>query len=415
MNSKIKSIMALGMSVAMIASLCAAPSITASADKPAVTLTLWGSQDDQSMLQSMAKNFAKTHNDASYTIKLGVCGEDVARTTVLKDLDAAADVYAFASDQTAALESAGALTPVTIDTKKITSANSPASIGACSVGKQLYAYPSSANSFFLYYNKSMLTSSDIKSLEKIMTKNLKKGVANFAMNLTSGWYEASFFQTAGCKLFGDSGTLPTQCDFNNKKGMAAATYMMNLVAKGSKFVDYGTNFDSDVIQNFKDGKLASAVSGTWNASKIQQVLGSNYAACKLPSIKINGKSTQMKNFASFKCYGVNSHSKNLKNAMELAEFLTNQDNQKVRFASRGFTPTNTALAKDKKALASNPAVAAEAAQTQFSILQPSIDQMSNFWTPMQSLGTSIENHKTTSATLQSDLNKLTAAILAKLK
>jgi arabinogalactan oligomer/maltooligosaccharide transport system substrate-binding protein len=123
----------------------------------------------------------------------------------------------------------------------------------------------------------------------------------------------------------------------------------------------------------------------------------------------------MKNFASFKCYGVNTHSKYIKNSMELAEYLTNQANQKIRFQTKGYTPTNTALAKDKTALASNPAVAAEAAQTQYSILQPSIDQMSNFWTPMASLGSSIENHKTTKATLQSDLNKLVTAILAKLK
>jgi arabinogalactan oligomer/maltooligosaccharide transport system substrate-binding protein len=418
MNSKMKRVLALGMSVAMMATLCVAPSISASAAKKAkanVTLTLWGSQDDQAMLKTMTANFKKQFTDNNYTFKLGVCGESDAKTNVLKDLDTAADVYAFATDQTATLESAGALTPVTIDTSKITKANSASSISACTIGKQLYAYPSSANSFFLYYDKSKLTASDVTSLETILAKKTASGVKNFSMNFNgNGWYGASFFFTAGCTLFGNTGRDATRCTFNNKNGLLAANYMIKLVAN-TKFVDYGsTNSDSLIVQNFKDGKLASAVSGTWNATKVQAALGKNYAAAKLPTIKINGRAAQMRAFASFKAYGVNSHSKHLKAAMELAEFLTNQANQKLRFQTKGYTPTNKVLSADKKALASNPAVAAEAAETQYAILQPSIDQMNNFWTPMGALGTSITDKKTTSATAQSDLNKLVKGILAKI-
>lgn len=390
------------------------PSSSSAAPKD-ITLTLWGSQDDQAMLKTMADNFTKTHTDNNYTIKLGVCGEDVAATTVLKDVDAAGDVFAFASDQLATLQTAGALLPITIDTDKIKSDNTAASVTAATVDSQLYAYPSSADTYFLYYDKKYLKDSDVTSLENIMSKQLPSGVKNFAMNLNNnGWYVASFFLAAGCKVFGQSGTDPTQCDFNSANGLAGATYMLSLVSQKSKFVDWGANFDSLLAQNFKNRTIAAAVSGTWNAAKIQQALGSDFGATKLPTIKLSGKDTQMGSFANFKLYGVNAHSKNPAAAMALAEFLTNQDNQKIRFEQRSFAPTNTALSSDSSALASNVAVAADALQNKYATLQPSIKQMSNFWTPVGSLGTTMENGKTTSATLQKDLDNMVKSVLAKL-
>jgi len=105
-------VLAVLMTVTLVAGCAPKP-------KPTVALTLWGSADDQAMLQTMADSFKAAHTDKDYTITLGVCGEDVAKDTVLKDLDAAADVFAFASDQIAALQGAGALLPVTVNTDAI--------------------------------------------------------------------------------------------------------------------------------------------------------------------------------------------------------------------------------------------------------------------------------------------------------
>jgi len=130
MFGNVKRILALVLVVILAATLVTG---CAPKPKPVVALVLWGSQDDQAMLQTMADSFKAAHTDTDYTITLGVCGEDVAKDTVLKDLDAAGDVFAFASDQIAALQSAGALLPVTIDTEAIKTANSPASVTAATV------------------------------------------------------------------------------------------------------------------------------------------------------------------------------------------------------------------------------------------------------------------------------------------
>ena len=412
MFGNMKRILALVLVVAMtvaIVSGCAPKPI------PVVALTLWGSQDDQAMLQTMADSFTAAHTDKTYTITLGVAGEDVAKDTVLKDLDAAGDVFAFASDQIAALQSAGALLPVTIDTAAITAANSPASVTASTVDGQLVAYPSSADTYFLYYDKKYLSDAEAGSLETIMSKSQPTGVTNFAMNLSNGWYIASFFFAGGCKLFGDTGTDPTVCDFNNAGGLAAGQYMIKLVADKKKFADYGANYDSTMCQNFKDRKLAAAVSGTWNATKVQEALGTDYGATKLPTININGSDVNMGSFANFKLYGVNSHTKSPADAMALAEWVTNQANQLVRFQTRSFAPTNVTVAADTATLSSNLAVAADALQGKFATLQPSIKQISNYWTPAAALGTSIETGKTTASTLQKDLDALVKQILAALQ
>jgi len=412
MFGNMKRILALVLVVAMTVALvsgCAPKPI------PVVALTLWGSQDDQAMLQTMADSFTAAHTDKTYTITLGVAGEDVAKDTVLKDLDAAGDVFAFASDQIAALQSAGALLPVTIDTAAITAANSPASVTASTVDGQLVAYPSSADTYFLYYDKKYLSDAEAGSLETIMSKSQPTGVTNFAMNLSNGWYIASFFFAGGCKLFGDTGTDPTVCDFNNAGGLAAGQYMIKLAADKKKFADYGANYDSTMCQNFKDRKLAAAVSGTWNATKVQEALGTDYGATKLPTININGSDVNMGSFANFKLYGVNSHTKSPADAMALAEWVTNQANQLVRFQTRSFAPTNVTVAADTATLSSNLAVAADALQGKFATLQPSIKQISNYWTPAAALGTSIETGKTTASTLQKDLDALVKQILAALQ
>lgn len=412
MLGKMKKIFAMGISLTVTAMLLGG--FTAAA-KPTVNMTLWGSQADQVMLKSLVKQFQAAHPDKVYNIKLGVCGEDVAKTNVLKDIDTAADVFAFASDQIASLQSAGALMPVTIDTAKIKAANTAASVGAATVDGQLYAYPASSDTFFLYYDKRIFKDKDVASLESIMAKKLPAGSTNFAMCVSNGWYISSFFFAAGCELFGPNGTDPTKCDFNNANGVAAAKYMMWLTSQTSKFKDWAANHDTNIVQNFKEGKLGAAVSGTWKANDVKAALGANYGATKLPTIKLNGKDVNMGSMANFKLYGVNSHSKVAADAMALAEFLTGQNGQVVRFRMRGYSPVNLELTKQSKVLNMNLAVGACAKQGKYATLQSSINQIGNYWTPAEAFGKSIESGKTTDATVQSDLDKLVEQILAKIK
>ena len=87
----------------------------ASGDKEKVSLTVWGAEEDQSLLQEMTDSFKKQYADkADFDIQIGVQSESTAKDTVLTDVTAAADVYAFADDQINDLVKAGALQEITL-------------------------------------------------------------------------------------------------------------------------------------------------------------------------------------------------------------------------------------------------------------------------------------------------------------
>ena len=377
-----------------------------------VSLTVWGSQEDQEMLKQMCDDFAAANPDKKYTFTYGVVSEADAQKEVIKDISAAADVFAFASDQTATLVDAGALYRVTKNKDQIIAENTEASISAASINDELYGYPYVSDTYFMYYDKSKLSEDDVKSIEGIMSKDIEGVSTNFAFDTDNGWYQTAFFFGAGCKLFGDDGTDPTQCDFNNERGYMVGEYLIDLVNNPK----YGSNFDDSLVKaGFADGTLAAAVSGTWNASEIQASLGDNYAATKLPEFTLsNGETVQMGSMANFKIMGVNSETKNPLEAMALAEWLTNKDNQKLRFEKRSFAPTNVELANDTETMNSNIAIGALAQQAKFSTVQTSIPQCQNFWTPAEAFGQEIIAGTCTKDNLQEKLDAYVSSVLATL-
>lgn len=378
-------------------------------NKKTVTLRLWGAQDDKQMLLDLIEEFKKTHTNKNWDIKLSFVGEDDAATEILKDVSAAADVFSFSSDQIATLKKAGALYRVT--NPEIKTRNSKTSVEAATIDGSLYAYPSSSDTFFLYYDKAILSDEDVKSLEKILSKNTPDTITNFAMKIDDGWYSSSFFFTAGCTLFGKDGKDKTQCDFNSEKGVQAANYMIDL-ANNKKFANLD---DAKIKAGFKSRTLGAAVSGTWNAEDIKNSLGENFGVAKLPTINLNGENKDMISMANFKFYGVNAQTKFPEEAHELANFLTDRKAQETRFRVRSYAPTHNELASDTKTLSENKVVAALTEQSKHSILQTSIDQVSNFWTPAEAFGTGLIDGTINKSNVKEKLNTFVNAILSSIR
>lgn len=264
----------------------------------------------------------------------------------------------------------------------------------------------------MYYDKSKFTEEEVLSLDTMLAKNIDGITTNFAFDTDNGWYQSAFFFGAGCKLFGDSGSDPTQCDFNNDRGMLVGEYLIDLV----KNPKYGANFDDSLVKaGFADGSLAAAVSGTWNSGEIQASLGDNFAATKLPSITLsNGETVQLGGMANFKLVGVNAETKNPLDAMALAEFMTSYDNQLMNFTERSLAPTNVTLSADTEKLSANIAVSALAQQAQYATVQTSIPQAGNFWTPAEAFGQDIIAGAVTKDNLQEKLDQYVESVLSTL-
>lgn len=378
----------------------AAPTTTAG-PKETVTLKVWGSQEDQAMLQTMIDGFKAANTEANYVITLGVVGENDAKTKFLEDPAAAADVFQFANDQITDLVNAGALYEITRNKADIVSANLASSIEASTVNGKLYAMPSTAdNGYFLYYDKSVFTADDVMSLDKMLEVAIAKNKKVF-MDVSNGWYIASFFLGAGGKLTVVDGK--QQCDFNNANGVLAGEAIKAFTA--SKAFLTG---DDAVLTGGIGTTIAAGVSGTWNAEAISGKLGDNYAATKLPTFNLGGKQTQMSSFAGFKLVGVNSQTKFPVESMMLAEWLTNEANQITRFKTRQMGPSNikAAASADVKA---NIALAALAAQNAFAVSQKEV--LGNYWSPAEAFGTEMEA-KNYAKTVKQMLDDMVAQIIA---
>lgn len=375
-------------------------------------IKVWGSQEDQEMLKTIIASFKEDTPEAKdWTIETSVVSSADAKNEVLKDPAVAADVFEFASDQLVEMKDAGVLYRITKNKDTIVANNEANAVAAGTVDGELYGYPSTSNSFFMYYDKSKYTEEEVKSLDTMLAKDLGSGVTNFSMDLDNGWYTSSFFFGAGCTLFGEDGMDPAQCDFNNEKGVLAGDLILDLTANPK----VKNQDDALLLASFKDGKLGASVTGTWNAIAIQEYLGENFGVTTMPSMTLSdGSVLNPSTIVNYNLFGVNAQTKYPAEAMLFAEYLTNEKCQKIRFEERSSSPTNVNLINDTELLASNPAVAVLSQQVKTSTIQPSIAQMGNFWGPMEAFGQDCIAKAVTKENMQQKLDDMVKNILTTL-
>lgn len=369
-----------------------------------VALTLWGSADDQKMLGEMVEAFKQQNPDVNWNITLRVVGEDVAKDEVLKDLDAAADVFSIAHDQLGALVEAGTIYKNTKYAEAIKANDIPGAVTAASYGGEMYGYPSSAETYFLYYDKRVFNEEDVKSLDTMLAKDLADGVAPLGYDMGNAYFTGAFFLSNDCELFGPDGSDKATVTFNNAQGLEVANYLAGLKAKGVVAIDDGT-----AATQFQAGKLGAQVTGPWKAVAYQEALGENYGVAELPVVNFGSGDKHMKSFAGFKVLCVKSNTQYPLEAMALADFLTSQENQIKRFKDRSFLPVNTTAAQDP-AITADATIAATVAQLQYGIAMPSIPQMGKFWDPTAAFTKDAFEGKIPVADLQGKLDSLVSDI-----
>lgn len=400
---KFKKVLALGLVGAMAISMAACGKTSSSTDNggsgnagtsnETVSLRVWGGEEDQNLLKELVEKFKSTYPDQKFNIEIGVESEATAKDTILTDVEAAADVFAFASDQIVDLNNAKALANIEdMDAalqnyaKKsiadVKAANGEGSVEAASVGGKLMAFPmTGGNGYFLYYDSSVISEKDAATWDTLLAAADKAG-KKVGMTLASGWYDASFFYGAGFTTgLNDDGT--TAIDFNGTSkdgytGVQVTQSMLN-IASNKAFMAIA---DGDISNQIAGGTLAAVISGTWDAENAQKVFGDGYAATKLPTYTLDGKQVQQGSVSGYKLIGVNAYSKNVGWATVLAEFLTNEESQATRFEQRQLAPTNKKVAASDE-VSKNVAIAASAAQDAYGVIQT---VSAKYWDPTKTFG-----------------------------
>ena len=397
-------------------------------EKKKVTLTVWGSQEDQEMLKEMCAAYAAANPDKEYKFLFGVQGEGDAADKVLNDVTSGPDVFSFASDQINKLIAGGALARVGGDFEKfVKESNSATSVDAATVTlngeDQLYAYPMTEdNTLFLYYDKSVISADNVKTLGDLLDAAQAAGrKVHFKLN-DDGWYLSSFFfaypELKYDVTYNENMTeTGVSLNYNNAQGLAVMKALVQYVNHPALVIQTD---DSKLIAGFTpdaEGNVeaAAGVSGTWNAQSIQGLLGENMGVAKLPTVEIGGEERQLTTYMGCKLIGVNGYSQNKGEAHKLAMWLTNEQNQMKRFETRGFGPSNKVVAASA-AVQSNPVIAAVMEQAKFSRAQKSVP--GNYWTPMGALITPFIERKeagTLLAYTDAELQELLDALVAQIR
>lgn len=370
-----------------------------------ISLKVWCPEEEMEMTQELADSFQAAHPEYEITWDIAVVGIDEAGSNLTTDADTAADIFHIPSGSVAGLTESGHLLPIAYDLENIQSMYGQGAIDAATKDGMMYGVPYTPNSWFMYYNKSLYTEDEIKSLETMMAKDLGADSYNFSCQITNSWYIEAFFYAAGCELFGADGTDPNTCTWNDENGVAAGNYLIDLV-NNPKYVE-----DKDGIAGslFKEGKLGALCSGTWSYPEFKEVLGDDLGAAALPTININGADKNLSNFADYKLIAVKSNTAYPLAAQQFAECLAGEEAQLMRYKEAGAVPSCLSL-QDNPELSSDVASVALIAQTEYATPQPSISQVDAYWTPAQALGEGIFNGEITSANLQEKLDQCATAI-----
>lgn len=346
-------------------------------------ITVWAADAITELTKQQIEDFNKSNTDGiTFNATVEAVGEGDAATQMITDVEAGADIYCFAQDQFARLVQAGALSKLGTGAQEtVKSANDAAAVESASIDGELYAYPLTAdNTYFMYYDTSVVPESAVDSLDDIVAAcEAANKYIGFQVE-DSGWYMASFFFGAGCvsKWSTDvEGNWSVNDDFNSDKGLVAMKGMEKLM-HSPMFLNSSSAADLDA-------GAAVVISGTWDSSVARSVLGDNFGVTDLPQYTVDGQNYDLVSFSGFKLMGVKPQTDAAKSAAlhKLAQYLTGEECQLARFNSNGWGPSNTA-AQGAEDVKKDEILAAVFQQNTHSVVQGQVHD--SWWNITKGLG-----------------------------
>ncbi len=377
-------------------------------DSDTVSLTVWGAAEDEELLHEMIGGFEQQYRgQADFQITYQPQSESSCTNALMADLENGADVFAFADDQLNTLVAAGALDPVE-NADAVRASNLPEAVLAASVNDTLYALPLTAdNGYFLYYDRQYFSQEDIASLDRMLDIAAENG-KKVSMDWTSGWYLYALFGNTGLTVGLNDDGITNYCTWNSTDGKIKGTDVAQAMLEIAAHPGFLSTDDAGFVEGVRDGTIIAGVNGVWNAVAVEEAWGGGFGASKLPVYECGGQQVQMASFSGYKLIGVNAYSEQKQWAARLAEWITSEENQKLRFAKRGQGPSNIAAASSGE-VQSAPAITALLEQSEYSCVQRI---GGNYWEPVTAFAEELLAGNPSGKGLQEQLDVMVEGITA---
>ncbi len=373
-----------------------------------IKLSIWCPQNqiETGIMEKQQNAFQEANKDKwNITWEVTPIGEDLAKENVLRDVEAAADVFFYANDQVVELVNAGAIAKLGGSAKEMVESTMAESVvNTVKVGDDLYGIPFTHNTYFMYYDKTLMTEDDVKTIESIVNKKTDDGVYNFYFESAGGWKLGAWYYGAGCQLFGPNGDdLAAGCDWNGATGLAVTNYLIDLIANPK----VGYDGEITVSELVDEHRIGVWFDGSWNYQLYKEKLGDDLGLGVIPTFNVNGKDNQLLSFYGSKCIGVNAHSKAPAAAVAFAEYLGSEEQQMLRFTDSGQAPTNLKAGENEAVLADAVATVLVNQSNTASVAQPTASIFgSRYWTNVNTIPVEINSGEITKDNAQAKLDQL---------
>lgn len=297
----------------------------------------------------------------------------------VSDWEAGPDVYAFASDKIMTLFQANALAQ--LPAKAVSEYKTTMKDGAMDTyakfANKYVAYPfDSSNGYFLYYDKSVLSETDVQTVQGILAKCNEN--RQFSYNLEEAFYGIGALFTWGSRFnisVNPAGvTTDIEATFDTQEGLKAAKAVLEILRNPNRVKAQSAPTAAN--------KLAACVDGTWNAAAYKRAMGENFACAKLPEVTVGGETKTLGSFLGYKMYGVNpqrsgTDTDRLGLAHEVAQYLVSEEVQLSRYTTFGSGPTLKSLI-NSDTIKADAALTAINAQSEYAVAQTAVP--GNVWT-----------------------------------
>jgi arabinogalactan oligomer/maltooligosaccharide transport system substrate-binding protein len=279
-------------------------------------------------------------------------------------------------------------------------------LGACSSAITydgvMYGYPTSAETYALYYNKDLISEDELPATWSDMyewTKTFNEANPDkygFVMDVTSMYYTILFTTKGGNRLFGESGADVSSSYLNTADavaGMEEFQKMREVLPLAS--ADCGTDTADGA---FAAGTAAMHISGPWNITNFTDA-GINFGIAPLPAL--TGETTPSASFSGTRVMFVSAYSEHPAEAEMFAKFLISEEMQLLRYTITGALPSIDIAVDSEFAQGF-------IAQLDYAFPMPSVPQMSAFWDAAGSASSNIWD----GADVQAELDALDNVIVS---
>jgi arabinogalactan oligomer/maltooligosaccharide transport system substrate-binding protein len=271
-----------------------------------------------------------------------------------------------------------------IDLGEDASLFSETAINAVTVDGEVYGVPQVLETYGLFYNKDLVSAEEVATMEglmKVAEEQTDHGQDKygFLMEATNFYFIYPFFAGNGGYVFKNDGSGFDASDIGlaNEGAVEGGELVQSWFTNG--YIPKEIN--GDIMSGlFKEGKVATVLTGPWNIADYKEALGDKLGTATLPKLD-NGDVP--KSFVGVKTWMLSSYSDNQEWAIDLMKFITKYENAMKYYEAAGEMPA-LQKALDSEEIANDEIIGAFAEQTQYGEPMPNIPQMQQVWEPMGS-------------------------------